>query len=386
MANILLTGGRAPAALELARIFHKAGHTVYAAESLADNLCASSRAVRGSYLVPPPRQQTAAFIHALKELIQRLDIDLLLPTCEEVFYVAMGRDELSPHCTVFTETLERLRTIHNKRTFNHLAHTYGLRVPQSCLLETPEDLRFAFERFPRLVLKPVYSRFASRTHILPSFSQALSALKRNPTSPWLAQEFIEGEQLCTYSIVHQGHLTAHSAYRTEFTAGQGATIAFHHEDHPASLAWVQTFAAQFAYTGQIALDFIETPVGEVFALECNPRATSGVHLFASKEQFPSAFFDPQQPCLFPDQGESSMLLSAMLLYGFPSSLTKRKFKKWLTTFLTSRDVIFTWQDPLPALFQPASILHFVLLGKKCGISALEASTLDIEWNGEDDNK
>ena len=381
MANILLTGGRAPATLELARIFHKAGHTVYAAESLADNLCASSHAVRGSYRVPPPRQQTAAFILALNELIQRLDIDLLLPTCEEVFYVAMGRAELSPHCTVFVEPLERLRTIHNKWTFNHLAHSYGLRVPQSYLIETQEDLKFAFERLPRLVLKPVYSRFASRTLILPSFSQALSALQRDPPFQWIAQEFIAGEQLCTYSIVHQGHLTAHSAYRTEFTAGQGATIAFKHADHPASLAWVQSFTAQFAYTGQIAMDFIETPT-EIYAIECNPRATSGVHLFASHPHFPNAFFDPHQPCLSPNPDESSMLLAAMLLYGLPASLRQQKFKQWLATFITSRDVIFTWQDPIPALFQPASILHYILLGKKRGISALEASTLDIEWNGE----
>jgi hypothetical protein len=398
MANILLTGGRAPAALELARIFHKAGHTVFMAESVRAHISAPSRALRANFLVPPPRQQAAAYIEALRKIITSHQIDLLVPTCEEVFYIAQGWETLAPHCSVFCEPLARLKLLHNKWAFSELAHQLGLRVPETVLVDSPQALKTAFERWSKLVLKPVYSRFASRTLILPTLTECLAAIKRDVDqecvprnsrgrgapvcAPWVAQEYVVGKPVCTYSVAHQGRLTAHTAYRSEFTAGQGATIVFQHTSHSAALNWVSHFVSSFHYTGQIAFDFIETPSGDVVALECNPRATSGIHLFASTPQFPAAFFNPTLECLSPSTEERAMLFTAMWLYGLPMALQKGEFKKWLSTLITSRDVVFSRQDLLPALLQPRGILHFVRLGWQHHITPLEASTFDIEWNGE----
>ena len=77
-----------------------------------------------------------------------------------------------------------------------------------------------------------------------------------------------------------------------------------------------------------------------------------------------------------------MLLTAMLAYGLPGALRKRTLRHWLLEFSHSRDVIFSLHDPAPALLQMRSLLHFVLLGWQRGLSPLEASTFDIEWNGE----
>lgn len=382
MAKILLTGGRAPATLELARIFHAAGHRVFLAESLPGSLTAASRTLAGSFLVPPPRQQPEQFIRALVALIRQHQIDLLIPTCEEAFHVARGQAELVRHCTVFVEPLEKLRPLHHKWTFIQLAAELGLPVPATSLVETLDDLPGAFARWPRLVLKPVYSRFAARTLLLPTPKQAESALHASPGTAWVAQEYLPGHQICTYSVAQRGQLTAHCAYPSDFTAGLGSTILFRAIDHPAALAWVQKFVAEQQFTGQIAFDFIENAQGEIAALECNPRATSGIHLFAEQADFPAAFLDPAQPCLFPAQAHPSMLLTAMLGYGLPAALRKREFRPWLTAFTRSRDVIFSLHDPAPALLQLRSLLFFVWLGWRKGISALEASTFDIEWNGE----
>ena len=77
-----------------------------------------------------------------------------------------------------------------------------------------------------------------------------------------------------------------------------------------------------------------------------------------------------------------MLLTAMLVYGLPAALKKREFRPWLEAFTRSRDIIFSLYDPAPALLQLRSLLYFVLLGWWRRISPLEASTFDIEWNGE----
>ena len=380
MANILLTGGRAPAALELARAFNKTGHNVFMAESTRGHLCESSRALKANYLVPPPRQQTAAFLEALKEIIIRDNIDLLIPTCEEVFYVGMGRSCLP--CKVFAESIEKLQTLHNKWSFALRASELGLSVPETFLVRTPDELLLAFTQWRKLILKPVYSRFATRTLIEPTIKQALSTMTFDFANQWVAQELIAGREICTYSVVQHGRLTAHAAYRADFTAGRGATIVFQPITHQATFDWVQRFVAAIGFTGQIAFDFIETPDGEVNALECNPRATSGVHLFSSQPEFTSAFLDESLPCLTPSKKGSAMLSTGMLVYGLGASLKKRRFDRWLLAFFASRDVIFDALDPLPFLLQWRSISTYLKLGKRHGLSLLAASTFDIEWNGK----
>ena len=380
MLNILLTGGRAPAALELARAFHKAGHTVFMAESLRGHLSQPSNAIAKNIYVPPPRQQTSAFIDALKTIIIENRISLFIPTCEEVFYVSMGNDEIP--CAVFVESITKLNQLHNKWSFVIETLAKDLYAPETMLIKSKVDLLHAYAQWRELVLKPVYSRFAAQTLIRPPLKLALSTLKFDPASPWVAQEHLPGRQYCTYSICHNGHLTAHTTYPSTFTAGQGAAIVYQHVDHPAIFAWVKTFVEKNKFTGQIAFDFMEMPDGKLAALECNPRTTSGVHLLASHPQFVDAFLDPELECITPVNNTSYMLSTAMLIYGLPAAIRNHQFKQWRKTFLVSDDVILDFNDPLPALLQIRSILAHLNIAWKHNISPLEASTFDIEWNGE----
>lgn len=378
MTNILLTGGRAPVTLDLARAFHRAGHTVFMAESLRGHLSQASAAVKANFVVPAPRQETEAFLAALRSIIEQNQIDLLIPTCEEVFHIAKGLDSLP--CKVFTEPLAKLDIYHNKWKFVINAVNHNLRVPESMLVKREDDLLHAFASWRRLVLKPVYSRFASRTLILPSLKQALSTLTFD--EPWIAQEYIVGQQFCSYSVCHDGRITAHAVYPTIFTAGQGATIAFQPVEHAGIFEWVRTFVERFNVTGQMAFDFIETPQGDLYALECNPRATSGAHLLTNNPQFVESFFKEGPFCVTPFADSSHMLGTAMLVYGLPAALRDGNFRAWLRAFLHSDDVILDFRDLKPFLLQWRSIFEYVQFGRRMGISVLEASTFDIEWNGE----
>ena len=97
-------------------------------------------------------------------------------------------------------------------------------------------------------------------------------MKFDPANPWVAQEYISGQQYHTYSICHNGYITAHATYPSTFTAKRNTAIVFQHVDHPAIFKWVKTFVEKNQYTGQIGFDFIETQDGQLSALECNPRA------------------------------------------------------------------------------------------------------------------
>ena len=87
-------------------------------------------------------------------------------------------------------------------------------------------------------------------------------------------------------------------------------------------------------------------------------------------------------CITPEPNVSRMLGTAMLVYGLPASIANGNFRAWAQTFFHSDDVILDFNDPLPFLLQWWSILAYVSLGRREKISALAASTFDIEWNGE----
>jgi len=376
--NILLTCGRSPVTLDLARAFQRAGHTVFTAESLRAHVSQPSNAIKANFVVPAPRQEGEAFLSALKHIITENQIELLIPTCEEVFHIANGLNDLP--CRVFTEPLKKLDVFHNKWKFVISAGECELRTPESMLIMRQDDLLFAYSHWRGAVLKPVYSRFAARTLILPTLNEALSSLKFH--EPWIAQEFIAGQQFCSYSVCHSGHITAHAAYPTTFTAGQGAAIAFQPVEHSGIFEWVSRYVKYHNVTGQMAFDFIQTPEGVLYALECNPRATSGAHLLTSNPQFVEAFINAEMDCVTPYAHTSRMLGTAMLAYGLPAAITNGHFGAWWQTFTHSDDVLLDFKDPLPFLLQMRSIFAYMRLGRRQGISALEASTFDIEWNGE----
>jgi predicted ATP-grasp superfamily ATP-dependent carboligase len=378
--NILLTGGRAPATLELARAFHRAGHTVFMAESLRGHLSQPSAAIKANFVVPAPRQENEAFITALRQIVEQNQIDVLIPTCEEVFHVSIGMDEIP--CLVFTEPIRKLNRFHNKWKFAITAVDSELRVPETMLVLNQDDMLHSFAQWRDLVLKPIYSRFAARTLITPTLKYALATLKFDEDTAWVAQAYIPGQQYCTYSVCHNGHITAHTTYPVRFTAGQGAAVAFEHVEHAAIFNWVRTFVGKNQITGQIAFDFIDGDDGMLYALECNPRATSGVHLLASHPQFVEAFFNPQMDCITPVGQNRHMLSTAMLVYALPAAIRSGHFKEWLSIFFSSNDVILDYKDPLPFLLQFRSILSYLKIAREQGISALQASTFDIEWNGE----
>ncbi len=378
MKNILLTGGRAPATLDLARAFHRAGHTVFMAESLRGHLSQPSNAIKVNFVAPAPRQEKDAFLFALKKIVRENQIDLVIPTCEEVFYTAMARDDLP----VFCEPLETLNRMHNKWNFVVDAVDHELHVPETMLIQNRDDLLHAYAQWRGLVLKPVYSRFASRTLILPPLQKALSTLTFESNQKWVAQQYIAGQSYCTYSICHNGRITAHTTYPSQFTAGQGAAIVFKPVEHIAIFNWVQSFVEKNQFTGQVAFDFVQTTEGQIFALECNPRATSGVHLLASHPRFAEAFLNPHMDYIAPVDDRTYMLSAAMLLYGLPKAFENGQISEWAKTYFSSDDVIWNSKDPLPFVMQLRSILAARKVAKRENISLLEASTFDIEWNGE----
>ncbi len=353
------------------------------AESVPIHLCRYSRYVAKHYHVPAPNGESEAFLAALLELVQREQIAVLIPTCEEIFFVAQGLERLHPYCRVLCPPFEQLARLHSKWEFIQSASQAGLPVPETHLFTSNADLyQFLQEHGTSFVLKPVFSRFASKIVFVDTMAEQIAQLSITPAYPWVAQRRIDGKAFCTYSIAYEGRLLAHVVYPVRYRAGVGSCVYFAPVEHAAIDAWITRFLQHELFSGQIAFDIIVTPDGTVYPIECNPRATSGLHLFQQEQPLHRTLLAPNDPIeqpLRPLPTNRAMIAIAMLVYGPPGSRTK--LKVWLRDLLHARDVVFDWRDPLPFLLQPLLLWYNWKESRRCGISLLEFSTHDIEWNG-----
>ena len=384
--TFLVTGARAPAALELIRRLGRAGHAVLAADCVRAPVGRFSRHVRRYFQIPGPREDPRGFIAGVRDIAAAEKVDVLVPTCEEIYHLGLYRDQLNKVCTVFCPDPATLLTLHHKGRFAGLTHGLGTEVlaPESVLV-TDAAGRCRLARESRSwVFKPVYSRSASRTLVRPS-AGAVERLALDPVNPWLAQRFVAGRELSSYSFAVRGRLQAHVLYYSRHRAGLAAGIYFVPEENATARCFVAGLTAHLGFTGQIAFDFIEcADTGRLFVLECNPRATSGVHLLDPDFDLGAALCgDADEPppgavAYFP---RPPMVGAAMLIVGLGQAVRMGRLASWWRDFAAGRDVVFTRDDPLPCLGQLASLAELAVAGWRRRAGMLAAASADIEWNG-----
>lgn len=373
--RILLTSPRAPVALDLARRFHHRGHEVFFCDSLRFGCGNFTRFKQRTFLTPPPNGQRSAYVDAINRIVDKGHIDLLLPTCEEIFFLAAYKDQIE--CEIFADSLETLSRIHNKWTFSQMSG----RVPETVEIRSAAQLDAFRHHCDQFVFKPVYSRFASETLIRPK-AECFDGISVSERKPWIAQRFVRGREFSTYSVARQGRLLAHCTYRSSFRAGIGSGVCFQAEPTPAITAFSESLVGQLKFTGQLGLDCIVDEADQLWVIEGNPRSTSGLHLFEEGAPLIDAIMGDETPLVEPSGTSSQMIAAAMLSFGLKDASSKRQLMRYLRKLFTSRDVLFRWSDPLPTLCLPLTFGELCWVAFRERMSLQQASTQDIEWNGE----
>lgn len=379
--RLLLTGGRSPATLALLRLLYGDGHRVYVAESLPHNLAGASRYCAGNFRVPPPAQATEAFIQALGDICRREHIDMLIPTCEEIFYIARWKHQLEQVCEVFCPTIDVLTNLHSKYQFMQLLKALKIPAPATQQITSSAELAMALAERETYVLKPEFSRFSNFVLINRPVEEALAKAQPDPARPWVLQEYLQGDAYCSYSVARNGRLLAHAVYPSRYTAGLGATLYFEGVQVPAIEKIVSKLVESLDYTGQISFDFICRD-GIYYPIECNPRTTSGTCLFAAQDHLARAFWERDLPLIRGVGNPPVMIGAAMLLYMLPRIRSWQQLQLLMRDMLAAEDGLFQLADLGPAIAQFRSFGYFGRVARKARMSLLAATTHDIEWNGE----
>lgn len=371
MGTVLITLGRLPKGLELARALAGAGCRVLVAEPWRWHLTRLSRAVAESHVLPPPAFEPDAYDTALRELVRAEGVDLVVPVSEEILHVSRLRHGTPAGVRVFTPTPEALLALHDKLSFMETARRLDLPTPATFAADS--DTARAFARESAFIVKPTLSS-AGKGLAVCTAGEPIPDLGE----PALVQAFLPGEEFSSFTIAHEGRVLGTVVYRGRIVSGTVA-VCFESipEPDPDVLRWIERFVAGTGHSGFISFDFRRDGEGRALPLECNPRTTSGIH-FVEPADLARAILSPEAPNAF-------RLREEPVLQQFFPGLTEtqgaffrgRPWRANLPYLFGSRDVCWQREDPWPfLLLVPASypILRRTLFR---GQSFGEATTEDI---------
>jgi hypothetical protein len=378
-----------PFAVDEIRKLGETGHGVIAADTFRTAPGSHSRYVEDRVIVPPPTQETDAFVTAVSELIDERGVDVVVPMFEEVFYLARHRDRLGSRAELFFADFDTLHRFHDKARFVALCDELDIPVPHTVTVTDDDELRAAVAEVPQYFARAAYSRGGVEllTNAGP-LAGAVSVDDVHPTeqNPWVVQPYVEGEDLCSFSVVHHGRVSAHVTYAHPKTIEHAGGIEFVSVDEPATLDHVRRFVEATGYHGQLSFDYLRDADGTVSMVECNPRPTSGATLFRP-EQLAAALLDPPAAPAVVPAGRRTQIDFALVRDAFrnPHDLTDD-----VRDLLHAPDVYAARHDLGPLLYEVLSYSHVLTFrhrqprgprqrGRHTDLMA--AQFYDIEWDG-----
>jgi hypothetical protein len=373
--TVLLTLGRLPKALEVARALHGAGCRVIVAEPFHRHLTGASRAVARSVVVTSPVEDREAYLGELAALVGAEGVSLVLPVSEEILHASMLRGRLPSGVRLAAMPHEALLALHDKLSFAEVCRAAGVAAPATFALGEPRAAVLAARA--RTVVKPRFSCSGRGVR----FVEAGAALPSADGEPSLVQAFCAGRLLSTFTLARAGAPRITVTYRGAVMQGTVAVCFERIDTPPAVEAWVGAMVRHTGFDGFISFDLVEDAAGVIRGIECNPRATSGIH-FVDPSDLAAALLEPQseRPLRFKPE---------RLMQQFYPCLTETQrtmfgagpFRQNLRHLVAARDVTWSARDPWPLVSQPWTSWPIIEMSMRRRCTFGEVAMLDLAWGG-----
>ncbi len=367
--TVLLTLGRLPKGLELARALHGAGARVIVADPFRRHVAKVSNAVAAARRVRAPAQGLDAYLADLRDVIERDGVDLVVPISEEAACVTQLAHAAPPGVSLFGPSAEQYGALHDKLSFNRMAAAMGLSAPETFRGDDPQAAALAARG--DYVVKP--TRGASGRRL--SFHQRGAPLPATARAAGMAvQRRVRGREISSLTIAHKGRVLGSVLYRGLIFAGTVA-CCFERVDAPAAARWIERFVEGVDYSGFIAFDFFVDADGRPQAIECNPRLTSGIHFFDPGDLAACVLGAPRPVGFKPQRAFQEGHTALTMTYA--QFKRPRRALAQFRSMARARDVLWSPRDPAPfALMTPMSweILRPVIFS---GLTFGEAAMRDL---------
>ncbi|WP_235831391.1 ATP-grasp domain-containing protein [Gordonia zhaorongruii] len=378
--HVLITFARSFLTLNLARLMAAGGHRVTVVDCVPIAVSRYSNAVSAFHRVPAPKFEPQEYCRELAAIVEAEKVDMVIPIHEETDILAMMAGLFPETCELFLSPFELEDTLHNKLSYQRALDEHGFSTLKFAELSSPDDVA-ALDFTTPFAVKQAYSRGSQEVYkVYPG--DDLSHLAFDPTNPWIAQEWLEGDRYCTYSVCRDGEVYAHATYPVSYAIDGKSCLTFEQVDHDGILEWTKKFAKAVNFTGHMGLDFIDHPDRGLYTIECNPRGTSGIMMFTRDCGVHRAFFGENSEIVFPPAGRTTMIGAGMAIFGWKKdSYPDNTFGKFWKQFREADDVIVDPLDRKPAVMMPLAYASIARQGHRYGVGLAEAFMHDHEWDG-----
>lgn len=385
--NILATTSRMPFAVDEIHKLGETGNVVTASDTFNAAPGSHSRGAARHVVTAAPTQQTDQFVADVVAAIEKYDIGMLLPMFEDVFYLAAHREALPKDVELFFPDFDTLARVHDKVTFAQLCRDLGLPVAESITTTNDHEFAAALGRWDQWFARAAFGRGGLDivTNSGPLAGEGDPAdIHPTEDDPWLVQEYLHGEDRCSWSIVRDGQVLLHSTYRHPLAIDDRGGIVFESVDAPDTLAAAQAIVGELGWTGQVSFDYLVTDDGVHHMVECNPRPTAGCTI-ATAQELDDALFGPAPatPVVVP-AGRKKMIKAAVLR---DMVLHLRRAKGDIEASKGAEGVYSQSHDHLPLLYTVLSLQHVHQYRKDLGIEKksredlVAAQFFDVQWDG-----
>lgn len=364
--KILITCPRAPITIEWIKICKEKNIEIILVDSLDFPIGIYFDRKIKYIKVPSPKLNFEGYKIEMIKIINQVDI--VIPNCEDIFFLSRIKEYANNKVLFFMPEKEILFDLHNKfKYFKYLNE--NIKIPKTEIIYNIQEIK----EDKNTILKPIFSRFG-RSVIRGVTKEKIKNIKIDKTYPWVQQEFIHGEALCNYAICQEGKVIAHVVYKPKYLLNEAASTYFEYYEDKRLDKFIEEFAETTNYTGQVAFDFIDNGK-DVYILECNPRATSGLHLLSNCIEITDnkEFKKIKEP----EKISYRVGISLFLLFGI-KYFKNGKIKELINDYKKAKNVLIG----LPFYSQFLSLYEMIKRKIKYNKPLTNSCTFDIEYDGE----
>jgi len=292
MEPVLILDANQRSALAATRSLGQRGVHVVTADETHSTLAGASRYGRGSFVYPSPYRRPALFLDVLAKELAARKIRVVLPMTEVTTHVLAGHREELADMRVPVGAFAALETLTDKRSIHALAKRLDIPVPETRIVECPEEARIATAglTYP-LVVKPYRSRiwsgdtwiragvrYVSSLEELHRLMEAADVFRRHP---FLVQEHIGGEGAGVFALYDTGRAVtffAHRRLRERPPSGGVSVLSESVRLDPYMHELSRRLLDHVEWHGVAMVEFKVRSDGRPYLMEVNPRFWGSLQL------------------------------------------------------------------------------------------------------------
>ena len=273
--RVLVSEGNSTSAREAITILGLSGHHIEVCDPAPFCLTRFSRFVRKFHRCPGLRDDPAAFLAFVENLLATGHFDVLLPTHEQGFLFARAHERLSSRVGLALPSFESYRAAHSKAGFSRLLDRLGLPQPATRILTSADELRDAV-RLPAVVKKSVGTASRGIWFVRDQRELEVALQELNASGAFadevLAQDLVAGTIEKAQAVFCRGELLGFHVYR-QIAAGAGGGEAIKLSVvRPELRAHLARIGQELGWHGALSVDAIMPEDGAApLLIDCNPR-------------------------------------------------------------------------------------------------------------------